>query len=111
MINIKVSPTGINGQWRVLEDLEYRGVTVRAGQLTDGASIPWAFRWWLKVGGPLFAPSVIHDTGYRHGLKTKSKIDDIYKMAMQENRVPGWKISIIYRAVKMFGGSSYKEKV
>ncbi len=107
-ITVKVEPTEKPGQWIVVEHFAYMGINVDIGQLTDGASIPWILRPLLKVGGKLFAPSVLHDTGYRLGLFTKPVIDNIYRSAMIENNVPGWKVWVIYNGVKLFGNSSYK---
>jgi len=107
-INIKVSPTSKPGQWVVLESFMFSGIKVEAGQLTDGASIPWWLRGVLKTGGKLFAPSVIHDTIYRHGIVSRRRADNVYRNAMRANYVPKWKIKVIYLAVRLFGGSSYK---
>lgn len=107
-IRITVEPTDKNGQWRVVTGFTHLGITVVPKQLTDGASIPWICRWLLKVGGPLFAPSVWHDKGYREGLRTKKEIDDGYLVAMATNKVPKWKRLLIYKAVVWFGRSSYK---
>jgi len=110
-LNVEVRATEKSGQWEVVQGLEYYGIQVSVGQLTDGASVPWIAQSLIKKGGKLFTPSVIHDTGYRHGLMTRYEIDNIFLDAMEDNKVPGWKRNLIYSAVRLFGGWSYRERV
>jgi len=110
-LKVKVEPTDNCGEWRVIEYFVFMGVVVNVGQLTDGASVPWMLRWLIKVGGRLFTPSVIHDTGYRLGLFTKRKMDSIYYKAMVINGVPKWKRYLIYVGVVLFGHFSYRGKM
>ena len=106
-LNITVRPTDVNNEWEVERGIEYFGIQVKRGDKTDGASIPWYLQWLLKKGGPLFTPSVIHDISYRVGLLTRLACDNIFKEAMIENKVPEWKIKLIYSGVRLFGSSRY----
>ncbi len=86
----------------------YRGIQVDIGDITDGASIPLLLQVFLKKGGPLFTPSVIHDIGYRKGLLTRVLVDNIFYEAMKDNKVPRWKRKMIYQGVRLFGSKHYK---
>ena len=107
-LNVDVRATEICGQWEVVQGLEYYGIQVPIGQLTDGASIPWVAQSFIKKGGKLFTPSVIHDVGYRSGLMTRLAVDNIFMNAMRDNKVPKWKRELIYSAVRLFGANHYK---
>ena len=109
-INVDVRSTEICGQWEVVQGLEYYGIQVPVGQLADGASIPLIAQFFIKKGGKLFTPSVIHDTGYHQGFMTRLAIDNIFMNAMVDNGVPKLKRELIYSAVRLFGASSYKGK-
>lgn len=89
-------------------------ITVPTGFTTDGASIPRCF--WNVLGpyGPYFKAAVIHDWLYSWKSKergvscTREQADLIFKEAMYNIGV-GWvSREIIYRAVQMFGGSSFR---
>lgn len=101
---------------------------VHRGFQTDGASIPRAF--WRVTGHPfdpqLIYGAIIHDAAYRHALYTdgallavkREKADALFLKIMTgctvgvrggiDVSVGWWRRSIVYRAVRMFGGWSYK---
>ena len=106
-LNVEVRATENSGEWEVMTGLEYFGIQVQPGMTSDGASVPWVAQWLVRKGGPLFTPSVIHDVGYRNGLRDRLAMDNIFMEAMKENKVPKWKRELIYSAVRLFGASSY----
>ena len=98
--------------WKLVNNLVYHAedgnsYTVVAGFLTDLATIP-------RILWPVFSPmdsflsaSVLHDYLYStHRLKRK-EADGLFLQAMKYSNVPLWKRQIIYRAVRLFGGSHY----
>ena len=108
-LNISVSPTDKHGQWEVTEGLTYKGIQVEVGQLTDGASIPLVLQPFLRKGGPIFCPSVIHDTSYRNSYFNRAACDRIFLDAMVDNGVNKLERAFLYYGVRLFGGKSYNE--
>lgn len=109
-LNVTVEATENTGEWKVIKGIEYKGIQVQPGMITDGASIPLSIQWLIGKGGKLFTPAVIHDTGYGLGLLTRLGVDNIFRDAMRDNKVPQWKASLIYTAVRFFGASHYKRR-
>ncbi len=92
-------------------------IIVPAGFITDMASIPQIFWNILPPDGPYGKAAVVHDYLYRTGGKvdvspahtfTKAEADNIFYEAMGELGVAGWRKWIMYQAVRLFGGSSFK---
>lgn len=48
-------------QWMLLEPLSFRNITVPAGFVTDGASVPRPLWWLLPAWGRYSRAAVIHD--------------------------------------------------
>jgi len=105
-----------NGRKRQLtEDYTYENskykITVKAGFITDGASIPKAFWTVLSspFSGPLVYGAVIHD-GLYAAMKLPRKVCDglLYEMGseMGYNKI---KDKLVYRVVRLFGGSRWKK--
>jgi hypothetical protein len=85
-------------------------ITVKPGLPTDGASIP---RWaWRVIGGPFsglyLGPALIHDALYAAEAMDRKKQDEIFLHAMKHVGVSGWKANVMYRAVRIGGGATYK---
>lgn len=89
-------------------------ITVPTGFLTDGASIPHPLWSILDPWGPYFSAALIHDFLYSrrsspHHNLSRLESDLIFKEAMFNIGVDWLRREIIYRAVRMFGGSSFKK--
>lgn len=84
----------------------YGLITVPAGFITDGASIPKMFWSVLSPFGDYFAAAVVHDYLYspRNETYTRKESDLIFKEAMFNIGVPWYRRELIFRAVRMFGG-------
>ena len=98
----------ISAVFRVLTS---RGmVRIPVGFISDGASIPVIFWSLLSPFGPWFHPALFHDWGYseHNSIFTRAEVDAIFKELMFNVGVPWHKREIIYRAVRLFGGSSYR---
>ena len=50
-------------EWELLEDYKSNNghVTAKAGFVTDGASVPWIFRWRFSPTGKYFGAAIVHD--------------------------------------------------
>jgi hypothetical protein len=87
-------------------------LTVRAGQVTDLASIP-RFLWpFLPPDGPWAEAAVFHDACYRtrgqvYGGFTRAQCDGVLLEAMTALGVDPFPRVIIWGAVRMFGGSGW----
>lgn len=110
---------------RLLEALEYRvggidspeTITVPAGFETDFASIPFGVRNLFPPLGLWARPAILHDYLYATGGKgpgvsrwepyTRKEADDIFREAMKVVGVPAWRRAIMYRAVRLGGGSGW----
>jgi hypothetical protein len=108
---------------RLLETLEYRVgsedsdevIRVPVGFETDFASIPWGL-WNLFPPLGLWArPAIIHDFLYDRGGVLPSKTysrkeaDMIFREAMSVVGVPAWRREVMFRAVRLGGGSGWKD--
>ena len=85
-------------------------ITVHKGFITDGASIPQIFWNIMPPFGQYFGAAIIHDWLYSQNNHqfSRQQADDIFKEAMFNIGV-GWvKRETIYRAVRLFGGRSFK---
>ena len=84
-------------------------ITVPAGFDTDLASIPKLVPKWIisKVDAHLEA-AIVHDWLYRTGRYSKEISDLIFLAGMEAAGVNKFTRTSMYKAVKWFGGSSYK---
>lgn len=114
---IDVRDNGLVGDvrtFRLLAPFTYlssRGaITVPAGFVTDGASIPRAFWNALSPFGPWFGPAIIHDYLYSEFNRrfTRQESDDLFKEAMFNAGLDWPRRELIYRAVRLFSGNYFK---
>lgn len=111
---------GMKGSSRCFEltsDFRYLSskgtITVPAGFITDGASIPRIFWSILSPFGKYFSAAVIHDYLYsvNNTEFNRKESDLIFKEAMFNIGI-GWiQRETIFRAVRMFGMFSFKAAV
>lgn len=115
-LQVEVSEDGVNRtlqrEFRYMTTWGYT-VTVPAGFVTDYASIP-RFLWRIAPPstGRHVWPAVLHDFLYRCAQErvTRKFADEVFLDAMKASRVSLWKRQAIYRAVRMFGGSSFAQR-
>ena len=82
--------------------------TVEKGFETDLASIPQLFQNIVPLIGNHVQAAILHDWCYKNGVLPKKDADDLFLDTMEFLGVPWWRRRVMYRAVKLFGGSSYK---
>lgn len=112
----------------LLESLNYvrrDGSLIRApvGGTTDGLSVPRCAQNIVPASGmSSWMAGVMHDSGYRDQLETwsdtaqdwipakysREQCDELLLEAMELQGVPWLKRKTIYRAVRLFGGRSYR---
>lgn len=102
----------------LLEDFDYHVgseqsddvVRVEAGFETDFASVPRAFWWLCPPLGRYGKAAVVHDWGYVVQDRPRLSYDRIFLEAMEVLGVPGWKRSLMYAAVRLFGGAYWNRR-
>lgn len=93
--------------WILTQDFHYGGRVIPRGFVTDFASVPrlvWALISSTDLGdvGP-----VVHDWKYRNGIGSRSAVDKEFLRNMEREKIAWWKRQLAYRAVRLFGGSSW----
>lgn len=119
--------------WKITAEFDYflvwglpETICIPAGFVTDFASIPRLLWNLLPPTGSYGKAAVVHDWLYRHcGMVTistplqhdvkgvtysRAECDEIFREAMEVLGVGWFTRQTIYRAVRMFGGSSYRCK-
>jgi len=83
-------------------------IRVKAGYETDGASIPRLA--WRVVGHPFEeyeAAAVVHDILYDSEHFSRALADECFRDLMRAVGIGAIRRSVIYRAVRMFGGPTW----
>lgn len=100
----------------LLEDIEWTPdipingiskVVVPKGFVTDFASVPRIFWPILPPDDEYLLPAIVHDWLYWDQSLSKEQADGIMKAAMEELKLASWKITAVYQAVSIFGGSAW----
>lgn len=112
-------------QYHVHADDSPEVIVVPAGFVTDFASIPWGLWNLFPPLGPWARPAIVHDflyetsgTGLWEGQRcitretdyNRSDADSIFREALAVVGVPGWRRTLMYRAVRLGGGSGWKKR-
>ncbi|MCH7740131.1 MAG: DUF1353 domain-containing protein [Chloroflexi bacterium] len=111
-----VSPLADGRTWVIQRDFGYdvgeegSGDTIEVpeGFQTDFASVP-SVAWpliprWGKYG----KAAIVHDFMYWDQNKTRKESDDIFREAMGVLGVASWRRFLMYRAVRLVGGLSWR---
>ena len=114
---VKPLPDGIC--WELQHEVRYalpdgRVVYIPAGFNTDFASVPWFFRRIFQPAtGKHRRGALVHDYIYRTVTEhyTKEEADQIFLDIMLEDGYSSWRAHTMYRAVKIGGSSSFKDRV
>jgi hypothetical protein len=104
-------------KYQLVQDYNYKEITVPKGFIYDGASIP-RFLWsivGLRPDGLIRAAALVHDWLYQNSGKiskiksfTRKESDVIFKMLMEEADISNYKCQLAYYAVRVFGGLHWK---
>lgn len=112
----KVKEAGGAGRarWKLLCDLAYNSkihglIVVPAGYVTDYASVPrLPIAYWL-TGDTAHASAVVHDylcsVEYARCKISWARAADVFREAMEHEKVPAWRRTAMYWAVRLKGGN------
>ena len=102
----------------IFESKVHRGLFILPrGSVIDLTSTPRAIWWLLPKTGQYDLAAAVHDGAYRGLLVTiagervrliRSLADALMDEACEATGVSGWERRLLYRGVRLFGGSSYK---
>lgn len=128
---LKVSPLDDGDLWKVLEPFSYytnlpcvvslthesvtvdtngrSTITVRAGYLTDFATVPPLLWSVVAPTGKHAKAAVIHDWIYDNRIGPRKWCDDVFYEAMKVSGVSWWKRKLIYWSVRLRGAGYYWE--
>lgn len=96
-------------EYEVVDNIKFVGstmtVTIKAGMVTDGASIPRPF--WVAIGSPFrgkYLPAAIaHDGLYSSEAVGRKEADDFFKEMMKDLGVASWRRLVMWGAVRLGG--------
>lgn len=125
---LKISPLNGTGFWSLNETFQYLPmmnlcfktsempisiISVPIGFITNFASVPRIFRNIVQQWGDHGKAAVIHDYLYSSGNfynLTRKEADLVFLEAMKYSKVPFLKRQLLYRLVRLFGGSHFKKE-
>ncbi|BCF96655.1 hypothetical protein PPGU19_012240 [Paraburkholderia sp. PGU19] len=109
--------TGMDdGRWRLTAPLIYdsdvagKVIVVPTGFITDLASVPRVPIAYMLAGGTSNEASVVHDYLYTSHIVDRETADAVLREASAVTGVPAWRRTIMWAAVRAFGGSHWDEK-
>jgi hypothetical protein len=82
-------------------------ITVPSGFITDFATVPRIFRWYITGHGKTRRPAVLHDYLYRNKAGTRKQADQLFRDALREEGMSKIRSTVLYLAVRLFGGFSW----
>ena len=101
--------------WIVKQPLTYRvgissaSVTIPVGFVTDFASIPQALQAIIRQNGLYILPAVVHDYLYWKQTCTREQADQIFLLAMLENKVADVHRVATHAAVRAAGSFAWDD--
>lgn len=101
--------SGSTMSWSPNEGQPYEAVTVPIGFVTDLASVPqWLWSSGYRPEGDYAYSGIVHDFLYWTQTRPREEADNIFLMAMEDSKVAEGDRKKIFKAVRKFGGSSWK---
>ena len=102
----KLVESSVQGAYLVAGGCE---ITVPEGFSNDFASVPRIpLAFWL-AGDTAHRSGVVHD--YLYSVKAPRNLaDEVFMACMKAEGVPGWRRSLMYAAVRAFGGGYYQDR-
>jgi hypothetical protein len=115
LLPLEVTPLDDGRNWCVDAGFDYESmlldeiIQIPTGFVTDFASIPRPLWSILPPTGTYSRAAVVHDFCYRTpGFVTRAQADAVLNEAMDLLNCAWATRQVIYRGVRIFGGSSYK---
>ena len=94
---------------------EYIEIHVRRGFITDFASVPRIFRIIIPKLGKWNKPAVIHDAIYQDVVAehrfSRKEADIIFRDSMLDLGVSSWRVSVMFRGVRILGHFAWRKRV
>ena len=94
-----------------LPDCRRGRVTINAGFVTDGASVPRMA--WFLAGHPMESPRIVaalaHDWLYASHVTDRKTADEIYAAILRAVGRASWRVAVEYAALRAFGASAWHE--
>lgn len=94
-----------------LDDREYvYRITILPGFRTDGGSIPWAFRWFVKGWSDDYTYNgvfILHDALYCTSFVHRSIADDMLRSSLRDVGLDRFKSSTVCFCVNTFASGHY----
>jgi Protein of unknown function (DUF1353) len=87
----------------------FKPVNVPVGFVTDFASIPRPFWSLLPPEGEYAYAAILHDFLYWTQDRPRAAADNILKLAIEEFGISAATVLVIYRAVRLGGGASWRD--
>lgn len=91
--------------------ITWRGITVPAGTMSDGATVPRPLWWFLPPwGDPVTAAAIIHDficerldLGFPvPGGKTRADCDGLFRQCLLDIGIPTWRAYACWVGVRIY---------
>jgi hypothetical protein len=98
--------------WRLLNPFIWKDIVVPMGFQCDFASVPRVPLAYLTCGDTAHEAATVHDYLYRidsQPVVDRKRADDIFLAIMEGMGESWWRRKLMYRMVRMFGGSSYHQ--
>ena len=113
-----VTPMPDGRKWKLVRPFSYHvgnlqsktKITIKAGFVTDFASVPSQLWWLIPPWGTYGKAAIVHDWLYHEQIFTRGIADHIFYEAMGVLRVPHWKRLLMLWAVRLFGRVTWKER-
>ena len=100
-LDVRIVP---NGKYLLIAPLVWRDmITVPEGFMTDFASVPRGFRWFITGHDETRKPAVLHDYLYSLSAGKRRDADLSFREAMRDTNTPVWKRELAYGAVRIGG--------
>jgi len=84
-------------------------INIKAGFVTDLASVPRVFRWIFSVTGSYTGAAIIHDWLYYSGKISRDKSDLLFLCAMERAKVGFVTRWCLYSAVRLGGWVAWND--
>lgn len=115
---VEVMPSGkrfrLHHEFTYLWKPAYIEINVKAGFVTDFASIPRIFRIFIPKLGRYNKAAVVHDAIYKNAVAgyrfTRRVADKIFLNGMEDLGVPKWKRMLMYWAVRIGGVFAWRKR-
>ncbi len=105
-----IAPVPNTSKWVLVKDYNYRGIIIPAGFVFDGASIPKIFGWLYQKSDPMWIiAALVHDWLYFTKMYPRWVGDSFFEEILLKQGNPPLRARIFHRAVRLGGGSAYKE--